>query len=286
MTSRSLLNLALFAAVVGLALWVYFKPKPQGDTQEYRISSLTAENVQSLRIEWQGISLALQKLGERWHLTEPLQGRADEIKVARILEVLSASSPRRFPATDLERFDLAQPAVRLHIGNESFSFGGLAPITNEQYVASGESVYLLAPRYAATLPRQLVDLLSPRLLAENEIPTAFELENIKIVQQDGNWRITPEKPSLTLTQNELNHWVQAWQQAYATNLTLSANELDQAAADKQAIKISLRDGKTVQLIILQQQPELILLRVDAALRYRFPGESGKRLLDPYSAAGS
>lgn len=286
MTSRSPLNLVLFAAVVSLALWVYFKPKLQGDTQEYRISSLSAENAQSLRVERQGMSLALQKLGERWHLMQPLQGRADEIKVARILEVLSATSHHRFPATDLERFDLVQPAVRLHIGNESFSFGGLAPITNEQYVASGESVYLLAPRYAATLPRQLVDLLSPRLLAENEIPTAFELENIKIVQQDGNWRITPEKPSLTLTQNELNHWVQAWQQAYATGLTLSVNELDQAAAGKQVIKITLRDGNVVQLIILQQQPELILLRVDAALRYRFPGESGKRLLDPYSAAGS
>ena len=286
MTSRSLLNLALFAAVVSLALWVYFKPKPQGDTQEYRISSLTAENVQSLRVEWQGMSLALQKLGERWHLTEPLKGRADEIKVARVLEVLAATSHHRFPATDLERFDLAQPAVRLHIGNESFSFGGLAPITNEQYVASGESVYLLAPRYAAALPRQPIDLLSPKLLAESEIPAAFELENIKIVQQDGSWRITPEKPGLTLTQNELNHWVQTWQQAYAVGITPGVNELDQAAADKQAIKISLRDGKTVQLIILQQQPELILLRVDEGIRYRFPGESGKRLLDPYSAAGS
>ena len=284
MTSRSLLNLALFAAVVGLALWVYFKPKPQGDTQEYRISSLSAENVQSLRVERQRMSLALKKLGERWHLTEPLQGRADEIKVARILEVLSATSHHRFPATDLERFDLAQPAARLHIGNESFSFGGLAPVTNEQYVASGESVYLLAPRYAAALPRRPADLLSPELLAENEIPAAFELENIKVVQQDGDWRITPEKPGLTLTQNELNHWVQAWQQAYAVGIMLDARELDEAAG-KRAIKISLRDGKTVQLIILQQQPELILLRVDAALRYRFPGESGKRLLDPYTAAG-
>ena len=114
--------------------------------------------------------------------------------------------------------------------------------------------------------------------------TAFELENIKVVQQDGDWRITPGKSDLTLTQNELNHWVQAWQQAYAVGIMLDARELDEAAG-KRAIKISLRDGKTVQLIILQQQPELILLRVDAALRYRFPGESGKRLLDPYTAAG-
>ena len=285
MTSRSLLNLVLLAAVVSLALWVYFKPKPQGDTQEYRISSLLAENVQSLRVERQRMSLALKKLGERWHLTEPLQGRADEIKVGRILEVLSATSPRRFPATELERFDLAQPAVRLRIDHESFGFGGLAPITNEQYVVSGENVYLLAPRYAAVLPRQPADLLSPRLLAESETPAGFELENLKVIQQDGNWRITPQKPSVTLTQNEFNHWVQSWQQAYAVGITLSANEPEQTVAGKQSIKITLRDGNTVQLLILQQQPELILLRVDASMRYRFPAESGKRLLDPYTATG-
>ena len=285
MTSRSLLNLALLVAVVGLALWVYFKPKPQGDTQEYRISSLLAENVQSLRVERQGMSIALQKLGERWHLVQPLQGRADEVKVGRILEILAATSPRRFPATELERFDLAQPAVRLRIDHESFGFGGLAPITSEQYVASGENVYLLAPRYAAALPRQPADLLSPRLLAESEIPTAFELEKIKVVQQDGNWRITPEKPGLTLTQNELNHWVQSWQHAYATSITLSANAPDQNVAGKQSIKITLRDGNSVQLVILQQQPELILLRVDASMRYRFPAETGRRLLDPYTAVG-
>ncbi|TSA53613.1 MAG: DUF4340 domain-containing protein [Nitrosomonadaceae bacterium] len=283
MTSRSLLNLVLLAAVVSLALWVYFKPKPQGDTQEYRVSSLSAENAQSIRVEWQGLNIMLQKVGERWHLTQPLQGRADEIKVGRILEILAATSPRRFPAAELERFDLAQPAVRLRIDHESFGFGGLAPITSEQYVASGENVYLLAPRYAAALPRQPADLLSPKLLAENEIPVALELENLKVIQQDGNWRITPQKPGLTLTQNELNHWVQSWQQAYAASITPGANEPE--TTGKQAIKISLRDGNAVQLLILQQQPELILLRVDAGMRYRFPAESGKRLLDPYTAAG-
>ncbi len=284
MTSRSLLNLVLLAAVVSLALWVYFKPKPQGDTQEYRVSSLSAENAQSIRVEWQGLNIVLQKAGERWHLMQPLQARADEIKVGRILEILAATSPRRFPATELERFDLAQPAVRLRIDHESFYFGGLAPISNEQYVASGDNVYLLAPRYVAALPRQPADLLSPKLLAENEIPVAFELENIKVIQQNGNWHMIPQKPGVTLTQNEFNHWVQSWQQAYATGITLSANAPNEVAG-KQSIKITLRDGNSVQLLILQQQPELILLRVDAGMRYRFPAESGKRLLDPYTAAG-
>ena len=285
MTSRSLLNLTMLAAVASLAVWVYFKPKPQNDPQEYRISSQAAENVQSLRIERQGVEIVLQKTGESWGLLEPIQGRADEIKVGQILEILTATSLRRFPAIDLERFDLLQPAAQLYIDKELFSFGGFVPITNEQYVANNGSIHLLAPRYATMLARQPIDLLSPRLFAQGEIPIGFEFEKVKVMEWDDGWRIAPEKPKASLTQNELIHWVQSWQQAYAAGLSLSAEGPNQTGDGKQGIKITLRGGGGIQLTILQQQPELILLRVDTGVRYRFPGEMGRRLLDPYTAAG-
>ena len=285
MTSRSLLNLTMLAAVASLALWVYFKPKPQNDSQEYRVSSQVAENVQGLRIERQGVEIVLQKIGENWDLLEPIQGRADEIKVGQILEVLTATSPRRFPAIDLERFDLLHPAVRLYIDKDLFSFGGFVPITNEQYVANNGSIHLLAPRYATMLARQPIELLSPRLFSQGEIPIGFEFEKVKVMERDDGWRIAPEKPKASLTQNELIHWVQSWQQAYAAGLSLSAEGPNQTGDGKQGIKITLRGGGGIQLIILQQQPELVLLRVDTGVRYRFPGEMGRRLLDPYTAAG-
>jgi hypothetical protein len=244
-----------------------------------------AENVQSLRIERQGVEIVLQKIGENWDLLEPIQGRADEIKVGQILEVLTATSPRRFPAIDLERFDLLHPAVRLYIDKDLFSFGGFVPITNEQYVANNGSIHLLAPRYATMLARQPIDLLSPRLFAQGETPIGFEFEKVKVMERDGGWRIAPEKPKASLTQNELIHWVQSWQQAYAAGLSLSTERPNQISDGKQGIKITLRGGGGMQLTILQQQPELVLLRVDTGVRYRFPGEMGRRLLDPYTAAG-
>ena len=285
MTSRSLLNLTMLAAVASLAVWVYFKPKPQNDPQEYKVSSRAAENVQSLRIERQGVEIVLQKIGENWDLLEPIQGRADEIKVGQILEILTATSLRRFPAIDLERFDLLQPAARLYVDKELFSFGGFVPITNEQYVANNGNIHLLAPRYATMLARQPIDLLSPRLFAQGEIPVGFEFERVKVMEWDDGWRIAPEKLKSSLTQNEFIHWVQSWQQAYAAGLSLSAEGPSQTGDGKQGIKITLRGGGGIQLIILQQQPELVLLRVDTGVRYRFPGEMGRRLLDPYTAAG-
>ena len=285
MTSRSLLNLTMLAAVASLAVWVYFKPKPQNDPQEYKVSSQVAENVQSLHIERQGVEIVLQKIGENWDLLEPIQGRADEIKVGQILEILTATSLRRFPAIDLERFDLLQPAARLYVDKELFSFGGFVPITNEQYVANNGNIHLLAPRYATMLARQPIDLLSPRLFAQGEIPVGFEFERVKVMEWDDGWRIAPEKLKSSLTQNEFIHWVQSWQQAYAAGLSLSAEGPNQTGDGKQGIKITLRGGGGIQLIILQQQPELVLLRVDTGVRYRFPGEMGRRLLDPYTAAG-
>jgi hypothetical protein len=285
MTSRSLLNLTLLVAVTSLAGWVYFKSKPQNDHPEYRTSSLVAENVHSLRIERQGVEIVLQKVEGHWDLLQPLQGRADEIKVGQILEVLTATSLRRFPAIDLERFYLLQPAVRLYIDKELFSFGGFVPITNEQYVANNGTVYLLSPRYAETLTRRPVDLLSPRLFAQGEIPIGFELEKFKMLERDGSWRIAPEKSSMPLTQNEFIHWVQSWQQAYAAGLSLSTEGPSQIVDGKRGINITLRGGGDIQLVILQQQPELVLLRVDTGVRYRFPSEIGRRLLDPYAAVG-
>lgn len=285
MTSRSLLNLTMLAAVASLAVWIYFKPKPQNDSQEYRVSSQAAENVQSLRIERQGVGIVLQKIGENWDLLEPIQGRADEIKVGQILEILTATSLRRFPAIDLERFDLLQPAAQLYIDKELFSFGGFVPITNEQYVANNGSIHLLAPRYATMLARQPIELLSPRLFSQGEIPIGFEFEKVKVMELDGGWRIAPEKPNASLTQNEFIHWVQSWQQAYAAGLSMDTEGPNQIGDGKQGIKITLRGGGGIQLTILQQQPELILLRVDTGIRYRFPGETGRRLLNPYTAVG-
>ena len=285
MTSRSLLNLTMLAAVASLAVWVYFKPKPQNDPQEYRISSQAAENVQSLRIERQGVEIVLQKTGESWGLLEPIQGRADEIKVGQILEILTATSLRRFPAIDLERFDLLQPAARLYVDKELFSFGGFVPITNEQYVANNGSIHLLAPRYATMLARQPIDLLSPRLFAQGEIPIGFEFEKVKVMEWDDGWRIAPEKPKASLTQNELIHWVQSWQQAYAAGLSLSTEGPSQAVDGKRGVRITLRGGGGIQLVVLQQQPELVLLRVDTGVCYHFPSEIGRRLLDPYAAVG-
>lgn len=274
MNPRTALNLALFIIVAGLGLFVYFKPKAPGQP-EFQLSALHPADVRTIRIEKTGIApIVLQKRGAAWFITEPFPARADMLKIARVLEILAARSNQRFPSEDLARFDLDKPYAQLILEGQAFRFGALNSLTQEQYVAGPEAVYLVELRYAAALPMRPEDLASRRLLAEDETPVAFELEKLSLTQKEGKWSMLPA-PQETPSQDDLNAWVKEWQLAHA----LHSRPGKRAKATGQ-IEIKLASGKTLQLQIIQQEPEFILLRSDENIQYHFSREIGHRLLYP------
>ncbi|SDZ02280.1 DUF4340 domain-containing protein [Nitrosomonas sp. Nm33] len=277
MHSHSWLNLIMFATIVALATFLYIKPSLQ-EEESYKISSLSAEAVQHIRIARQGTLIELSRSGNRWQMRKPVQGRVNGVKVERILEILSATSQHLLPSTNLSHYGLASPVIELQVDQESFSFGDLAPITNEQYVAIRQQVFLISPHYAATLPVLPTDLLDSRLFAEDEIPVEFVLTHIHLKHGE-HWQVNSHHQEQALSQDELNQWVQGWQLAQATYLTLDSGKADM---DGEEISIMLRDGRKIKLIAEQNESELTLLREDEGIRYHFPSSIGKRLLDPFS----
>lgn len=282
MTYHARLNLIMLTTIVGLVIFLYIRPQSD-EVMDYRISSLSAETVQSIRILHKDMYMVLKKAENHWHLTEPINARADEEKVTQLLEILSATSEHRFPLTDLDRFSLDKPNVTLSIDHESFDFGGLTPVTNQQYVATEESVLLISPRYAVRLPSQPIKIVSLALLAETEIPVSFELGDVSIKKQGEDWIISPENIEQLLSQEEINHWVELWQQVVASNLILNSGilDIDDATLAQKEIKISLQNGQKIKFNVLQHGSELFLMRSDEAIRYVFSGNVGKSLLDPY-----
>lgn len=276
MHSHSWLNLIMLVTVVVLAAFLYIKPSLQEEAS-HRISSTVVEAVQHLRIDRQNSLIELKRADGRWRMSEPVQGRVNEVKVERILEILSATSQHLLPLANLDRYGLQQPIIKLQIDQESFKFGDFAPITNEQYLATRQHVFLVSPRYAASLSVLPTDLLSLRLFAEDEIPVEFMLANLHL-KHDEQWQLNPQHLARVLSQDELNQWVQAWRLAHAIYLTLGSGQPD---ADGEDISIGLQDGRKIRLIAVQNESELILLRADEGIRYHFPASFGKRLLDPY-----
>lgn len=271
MRARLLLNLVLFAAVAGLGLFFYFKPK-SASPPEFALSQLQAHDVKRVEIERQNSALTLERRAENWHIVAPFQSRADPIKVQAILDIVSARSKQRLPAQDLARFDLDTPAARVTIDGRQFSYGTVNALTSEQYVATGDGVYLVPLRYGSSIPAQLNELAGRQVLSDDEVPVRFELPDLTVAQQEGRWITQPES---NLTQDEINQWVQEWRMALA-----SRSEPDAKAKGRQDIRIALKSGNTVTLKILQNEPELIVTRTDEDMRYYFPQGTGKRLLKP------
>ncbi|AEJ02392.1 hypothetical protein Nit79A3_2625 [Nitrosomonas sp. Is79A3] len=279
MTHHARLNLIMFATIAGLAVFLYFRPQSP-DIHKYPLSTSPVEAVQSLRMVRQQQEIALQQLDNHWYLVKPVQARADEGKIAEILEILTVTSSQRLPLVDLGRFGLDQPNVRLYLNDEYFGFGGFAPTTNQQYVATSDQVYLISPRYVLALPSNASDLINSQLLASDEIPVKFELNHLTVELQNENWRVTMQHSDEVLDEETIKHWIQLWQTAHADELRLE-QAIGPDFVETGSIEITLQNKQEINLRILQNEFSVLLLRVNEGFGYQFPIDAGQQLLDPY-----
>ncbi len=282
MTHHARLNLIMVATIGSLLLFLYFKPQSQGNP-EYSIASNSAGTVQSVHIVRPQQEIMLKRLNDHWYLTTPLHARANEEKVRRILEILQAKSQQRFPLTDLGRFGLERPNVLLTIDDTQSGFGGFAPTTNQQYMAAGDHVHLIAPRYALALPGSINDLVDPKLLAPGEIPVKFELPHFAAEFHHPNWRVTLQRSDHAVTEAALKDWIRLWQTASAAELIL-LSQLDSDFVETGMLKIGLQDGRQIDLKILHNAVSIVLVRADEEIGYQFPLDTGRHLLDPTTLA--
>lgn len=274
-----LINIVLALVVLGLVLWFVFKPKDQekgGPPQP--VSLKKAADAKRIEITRKGLpAFVLEKdAGGHWVQTAPFPARVDASKAGRLLDILGAAAKTTYPATDLTRFDLDQPAVRVRIDDQTFAFGSVNAVTDEQYLLAGDKVFLVSPVHGFSLPTQADGLASHMLLAEDEVPAAFALPGFKLESKDGKWTGTPPPADpAKISQDDYVRWAENWRMA--------ASLATQVASGKEAgdaVRISLQNGRTLELIVASRTPELRLLRTDENLVYIFPADTANRLLTP------
>jgi hypothetical protein len=267
------INAVLFVAVSALGAFVYFKPRDDAPVS-YALSALHAADVNRVRLERKGDpAVRIEKKGDSWFITAPLSAQADSFQVQRLLAVLDARSIHRLAATDLTRFDLDPPLMRLTIDGEQFGFGAVNAATREQYVLAGGAVYTVSPRYGAMMPVDVAHLIRRQLFTPNESPVRIELRDFTVALREGKWRVSP--PTGDLSQDDVNRWIDAWRHATALRAVpySGGKPID-------AVKMKLKDGRTLELDILQKGSEFVIARPDEKLRYHFAADTAKRLLLP------
>jgi hypothetical protein len=275
---RSLLiNIALALVVAGIAAWMILRPGEQSAATR-SISQKKPADATRIAIERKGLPgfvLEKDKAGN-WVQSAPFPARTDASKAPRLLDLLGARAKTTYPANDLGRFELDQPFARMTIDDQVFAFGAVNAVTNEQYVLAADTVFLVSPMHGFALPTQVDSLASHLLLAEDEIPTEFVLPGVTIELRDGKWvRTPPASDPAKLSQDDFVRWTEQWR--YASSL---ATRVPAAKPVGDSVRITLQNGRTIEMRILSRSPELRLLRTDENLEYVFAAETGARLLSP------
>jgi len=275
MKNQRWINFVLLAAVIALGAFAYLKPVKKAET--FRLSTLRAADVNSIRIEQTGTPPAtLDRTNSQWRITAPLAARADDFQMQRLLELLDATSVERFAATGLARFDLNEPGARVTFNQQVYAFGGINTVSRDQYVMTQDGVYMLSMRYGAALPKSAMQLVSKQLFGADEVPVGFELKDFRVVQNDGKWQFTPA--TADVSQDDLNRWVETWRLANAMTV--------QPLNDRRPVstlQVHMKSGGALTISVLQREPTLVLARGDDPFAYEFSAGSARRLLAPPAA---
>ncbi len=286
MRSRWLINLALLVLVAALGAFVYLRPE-QGEQKQsgYELSTLKLASFSRLSIEFPTkAAVAFEKVDGHWKIIQPYNARADQVAVQRVLSIIAATSTDKFPATDLTRFGLDNPKLKLKMDSETFLFGTINPVSGDQYVAYKDAVYLLPASYAESASIQVVEFIDKSPIKPTEKIVGFDFSHLEQWEDirlnvdlvDGKWKTSAAnaKPD----QNEMNEWLDVtWAHAYA-------NAVEPYTPDRKTMlpgfEIKMKDGSKVHFDKLQESPELQLGRPDEGMIYHFSADMGFGMLNP------
>ena len=286
MKSRWLINLVLLLLVAALAAFLYFRPKQAVDSeQSHEVSSHKLADFSRIRVEFPAkAAVAFEKVDGHWRIVEPYSARADLMSIQRILSIVAATSKEKFLASDLARFGLDKPKLRLKLDDEEFLFGTYNPVSGEQYVAYKDSVYLLSPVYAENASIQVVELIDKNPLKPTEQAVGFDFSRLEQWEDvrlqvdlvNGKWQSTPA--NLKLTSEGMKEWMQAtWANAQAKSVEPYTPDRQQTYP---SFEVKLKDGSKVHIDKLQESPELLLGRPDEGMLYHFAPDIGFTMLNP------
>ena len=292
MKKRWLLNLVMLALVAGLVAFLYLRPKAKIDALlQHEVSNLKLADFTQVKVEFPAqVPTSFVKIDGLWRMTSPYKTRADQISVQRILAIIAAKSLEKFPNTDLAKFGLDNPQLKLKLtkstGDEVFSFGTFNSVTEEQYVGYNNAVYLLPGSYAEAATTQAIELIDKTPLTKNEIKqiAGFDLSKLEQWQanalnidlHDGNWKTNDTKAKIT--QNDMNEWLDfSWKQAQAKQVELYLPDRKIAYP---SFDVKLKDGKKVHFDKISEAPDLLLGRPDEGIMYHFSNDVGFNMLNP------
>ena len=286
MKSRWLINIVMLAIVLGLGTYFYLRPKPEAvQTKAYDISQIKLADIVSIQVDLPNKPLmTFKKVNKLWQMIAPYPARLDQQSINHIISVVAAQSNNKFSSSDLAKFGLNEPKLKLTLNEELFIFGAFNSVTSEQYVMYKDAIYLLPGSYLELASIQTTALLDKSPIAQDEKIIGFDLSGLEQWQEnqlnvdlvDGKWQVND--PKLSVNQAAMQEWFDG----YWTGMSVSAVEPYslQSTEKLPGFSVKLSNGKTIRFDKFQESPTLILGRPDEGIKYTIASDIGFVLLNP------
>lgn len=271
------LNLALLLLVAALAVFAWYRSAhPPGDTRS-PLTDVDPETVRRIEIQQpKQPTVVLERTESGWRMRAPLDARADGLAVDNVLRLARAPIETTVGPVDgnLARFGLESPSLVARLDNTTIRFGAMHPLKDDYYVEHDARVQLISSRYYAQTAAKYTNLIDTRLIEPGRKVVGFKFPHFALTLNGGTWQRQPELPSLS--SDRINAFVDDWRHARALQV-----DKDAGRKPLEQVLLTFEDepGRltTLRLGVASRTGELVLVRPDEGLQYRFPEEVGRRL---------
>ena len=278
MGTRNLLNLALVACAIVLALIIYLKPglepvdAPQPLTRE--LAAIDANEIQIDRLTREPLSF--RKRNEHWLLVSgetPLA--AAEFQIKALLHVLQSNTLSSYPADtlDLAELGLQPPQASVTINDFKILFGITEALENRRYLQVNDTVFLVKDQYQHLINADWSNFVERKLLPAGLAITRLQLPGLQLQPgDDGQWQVSPERPGVSADaiQQLLDHWSTAtalYVRRYDNTHSFETIHIEAGAEDA-----------AVDFLITAHSPELVLARPELGIQYHLSSGMENTLL--------
>lgn len=300
MQKRWLINLILLLVVAALLAFIYLKPKTGAiENNDFEVSAFKLSEFSDIKIDFPAKApVTFKKVVGFWRMQAPYDARADRASVFRILSIVAAKTKTKispeagqtsFSNNELEKYGLVNPSIKLTLArtdgsSESFLFGTFNPITEEQYIAHQNGIYLLPVNYSEAVSTQTIEMVDKAPLKPQDKVVAMDFSHLeqwqdnglKLTQTKGQWQISIKeaKPD----QNEIEEWLTYhWLQNVAESVDLYTPKNQTSYP---YVVFTTAAGKKVRFDKLQESPKLLLAKPDEGLVFTFAADAGFAMLNP------
>lgn len=258
---RSHLNLALLAVAGGLgaAVWLAQETVEKGPP----LTALKQDAITRIAVEHPGKpAIRLEKKDGAWHLTAPVQSETDKYEIGGILSIAELEVKSTLDAgVDRAALELDPPKYTVTLDDTRIALGGTEPIKYRRYVESGGVIGLVDDPPSAALDADYSDLVSKAVVPESASLKKIELPGLVLEKNaEGVWS-SPQQGEATAAQ--VAQLADAWKTARA--LWNAAEPPEGSTGD--AVRLTLDDGRVIELIVQARDPQLVLASKALGVRY-------------------